>query len=153
MPKGAGDESVFGQPARGREHKVEAAFPAARLKAGNNRVNILTVSGSWVLYDAVDLFVLGGEKRPESLRLFGLQASALLRRGEGERGRLGWVQCDYWGRPVEAEVTITCGAESLTQRLPPLPLGSSRQSVSLPPSDGTAPTTVRVVAGTNESCV
>ena len=54
-PKGAGDESIYGQPAMGREHKAEVAFPASLLKPGNNRIEITTVSGSWILYDSLSL--------------------------------------------------------------------------------------------------
>ena len=55
MPKGGGDESVFGQPERGRKHAVEVSFPSALLKAGANEVGITTVGGSWVIYDWLGL--------------------------------------------------------------------------------------------------
>ncbi len=53
MPKGAGDKSVSGEPSKGREHVVAIDVPAEALKAGNNLVAITSVSGSWVLWDAV----------------------------------------------------------------------------------------------------
>ncbi len=52
-PKGAGDESVFGNPSKGREHVIKIDVPAKTLKAGNNVVSITTLSGSWMLWDAV----------------------------------------------------------------------------------------------------
>jgi len=52
-PKGAGDASVFGEPAKGREHVIEVPVPADVLRAGDNRVSITTLSGSWILWDAV----------------------------------------------------------------------------------------------------
>lgn len=55
LPPGAGDESVFGQPAKGREHKVDVPFPASLLKAGVNEISLTTLSGSWLLYDWIGL--------------------------------------------------------------------------------------------------
>lgn len=55
IPNGAGDASVFGDPAKGKPHKVEVAFPAALLKNGANEIRIATSAGSWMLYDAVSL--------------------------------------------------------------------------------------------------
>jgi hypothetical protein len=146
---GPGD-AVLGDPARGAEQFVAFRLPAWSLRRGLNQLTLTAQEGSWVLYDALDLFILDGEKRPESLRLLGLEGSGLLRRDAGG-GRMGWLQCDYWGRAVEAEVTVTCGQETLTQRLPALPLGLSRQAVRLPPGDGTVPTSARLVAGTLEA--
>jgi hypothetical protein len=54
-PPGAGDASVFGDPAKGREAIVEVAFPSEVLKAGNNELSITTASGSWMLYDSIEL--------------------------------------------------------------------------------------------------
>ena len=55
LPEGAGDESVNGQPAKGKEHKCAIQFPASVLKSGDNAVEITTLSGSWLLYDWVGL--------------------------------------------------------------------------------------------------
>jgi alpha-mannosidase len=54
-PKGAGDASVFGEPAKGREHLIEISVPANALHKGNNRITITTLSGSWMLWDALRL--------------------------------------------------------------------------------------------------
>ena len=51
--KGAGDASVFGNPTAGREQVITISVPAAWLRAGENRVAITTVAGSWILWDAV----------------------------------------------------------------------------------------------------
>ncbi len=52
-PKGAGDASVFGDPSKGTEHIITVDIPAEVLKAGDNHIAITTVSGSWILWDAV----------------------------------------------------------------------------------------------------
>jgi hypothetical protein len=144
---GPGD-AVLGDPARGAQQLLAFCLPAFSLKCGANSLTLTGLDGSWILYDALDLFVLAGEKRPEGLRLLGLEDSGLVRREPGGGRRMGWVRCDYWGPATAVEATLTCGQETLTQRLPDLPLGLSRQAVMLPPSDGTTPTSVRLVAGT-----
>ncbi|MGB2822111.1 MAG: polysaccharide lyase family protein, partial [Phycisphaerae bacterium] len=50
-PRGAGDASVMGEPEKGKEHRVVVPFPAGQLRAGTNEIAIITLSGSWVLYD------------------------------------------------------------------------------------------------------
>lgn len=55
LPAGAGDASILGQPAQGKEHRFEIAFPADVLKAGVNEIGITTLSGSWMIYDWIGL--------------------------------------------------------------------------------------------------
>ena len=60
LTAGAGDESVKGNPAKGKPQHFAQSFPAALLKAGNNEIAITTLSGSWLLYDAVKLTAPAG---------------------------------------------------------------------------------------------
>ena len=55
LPHGAGDASVFGDPAQGQEHKFDLVFPAKLLQAGANEISLTTRSGSWMLYDWLGL--------------------------------------------------------------------------------------------------
>ena len=55
MPAGAGDASVFGEPAKGKPHRFEIQFPATLLRPGANEIAITTLSGSWILYDWLGL--------------------------------------------------------------------------------------------------
>ncbi len=50
-PPGGGDDSIFGNPAKGKPHSFELMFPASALKAGVNSLDITVSSGSWILYD------------------------------------------------------------------------------------------------------
>ena len=63
MPAGAGDASVFGEPARGKKHRFAVEFPAALLRAGPNELSLTTRTGSWILYDWI------GFEGPSSLQL------------------------------------------------------------------------------------
>ena len=55
MPAGAGDASIGGNPGAGKPYHFDVEFPADLLRAGNNEVDIASVAGSWLLYDAVGL--------------------------------------------------------------------------------------------------
>ncbi len=50
---GGGDESIKGQPEKGKRQHVEIVLPAAALRPGANTLTITTVSGSWMLFDAL----------------------------------------------------------------------------------------------------
>lgn len=51
LAAGPDDESVRGQPAKGKRQELEIVFPSGALKAGENQLTITTRSGSWLLYD------------------------------------------------------------------------------------------------------
>jgi len=55
VSKGQGDASINGDPAKGAEQIVDVEFPASLLKVGHNEISITTHSGSWILYDAIQL--------------------------------------------------------------------------------------------------
>ncbi len=89
LPAGAGDASVNGDPARGREHVWEVPFPASLLRAGRNEITLTTLSGSWALYDAVRLESPAGiellaDPSTSGTHLTRVESpSVWLRRGEG----------------------------------------------------------------------
>jgi len=60
LPAGAGNDSIAGQLAKGKPFQLTVEFPAALLKAGDNRLEIRNVVGSWFLYDRVALEVPAG---------------------------------------------------------------------------------------------
>jgi alpha-mannosidase len=51
LAAGAGDDSINGQPAKGKPQEVEIVFPGSVLQAGENQLSIITHDGSWMLYD------------------------------------------------------------------------------------------------------
>lgn len=63
LKPGSGDASISGNPAAGRSQTVEVTFPATHLCTGDNDIHLTTLSGSWLLYDAVRL------EGPEGLEL------------------------------------------------------------------------------------
>jgi alpha-mannosidase len=118
LPKGAGDDSIFGQPTKGREHRVEVAFPAALLQAGNNRIEITTLTGSWLLYDSLVLAAPDGvEAMP--VRPFTELGSVSL-----QQGRLT-ASVIHAGSPVDAELSVDGQAPQQVR------LASGRQAVKV----------------------
>jgi alpha-mannosidase len=71
LPSGAGDASVLGEPAKGKAHQLDVAFPANLLKSGANEIAITTVTGSWLLYDWI------GFEAPPALELDAVSGTAL----------------------------------------------------------------------------
>ena len=65
MPRGGSDASVYGELGKGRPNVVRMEVPAWALKAerdGVNHIAITTLTGSWVLWDAVRLLAPEGTK-------------------------------------------------------------------------------------------
>jgi len=60
LTPGTGDESIQGQPAKGKPSAFEIVFPAGALKAGENQLAITTKAGSWLLYDWLALTTPAG---------------------------------------------------------------------------------------------
>lgn len=55
LPVGASDNSIRGQPAKGKPYRFAIEFPSTHLKPGNNQLAITTATGSWFLYGRVAL--------------------------------------------------------------------------------------------------
>ena len=55
LSRGAGNDSISGQPSKGKPFHFTIEFPVSLLKAGENQVHIRSVAGSWFLYDRIAL--------------------------------------------------------------------------------------------------
>ncbi len=145
-PKGAGDASVFGDPSKGREHVIAVPVPAAALKAGENRVAITTVRGSWVLWDALRFEAPAGTVQvPVATQTFLRDArpvQALVER-EGRLCQPLVLTILHAGNPVEA--TVQAGAAPAR----PVTLRTGTQDVEILAPDVTTatPVTVTLAAG------
>ena len=114
LPKGAGDDSAFGQPEKGREHIETVSFPAKVLKAGTNEITITSATGSWILYDYVALKAPAGvEKGPldNITKLLGVDTQPyLVKHTDGKLYQPVQVSLLHIGEPVEVSVAVD-GAE------------------------------------------
>lgn len=119
LPRGAGDASVFGDPAKGREFIWDLEFPADALRAGDNEVAIMTLSGSWLLYDAVQLETPAGAELTgvsSGTRLVGVRIPPVWVK-EGDRAVQPLsLAIRHVGEPVDATVQLG-GTEALRLRL------------------------------------
>jgi len=122
LPRGAGDDSAFGRPEKGRECRLVVSFPAKVLKAGNNHITITSLAGSWVLYDYVGLTVPSGvETGPveSTSKLLNVLTRPYLVKGkDGKLYQPVFASILHVGEPAEATVTID-GSEPVTQSLKP----------------------------------
>jgi alpha-mannosidase len=108
-PRGGGDESVYGDPARGRPYSIRMDIPTGTLKAGVNRIAITTLTGSWVLWDSVRFFapagVVLGTVKDCILLTSGGSVDRLLRRA-GKTMQPISVRTFHSGPAVDAELRI-----------------------------------------------
>ena len=119
LPAGAGDASVNGQPDKGKRHAFAVSFPASLLKTGDNEVHITTISGSWMLYDSIELFVpAGAEVGPVQSRtlLDDVRPIRALREQNGQSLQPVLVTLRHFGEDVDAIVRLQ-GAPALTLHL------------------------------------
>jgi len=119
LPAGAGDDSAFGQPEKGREHVETVEFPAQALKGGTNQISITSAAGSWILYDCVALKTPAGvETGPLDMvnKLLGVDTQPFLVRREGKLYQPVLASVLHIGEPVEASVAVD-GAEPVRHSL------------------------------------
>ena len=145
MPKGGGDESVFGHPEKGRPHTVEISFPAALLKAGANEVDITTVGGSWVIYDWLGLETPAGFELGDvdGTVLGKVQSAPVLVERAGQLLQTVQVAVRHYGEPTAAVVRLE-GAEPVQTTLRQ---GAQTLEVTLPAVEKPTTNTVTVEAG------
>ena len=120
LPKGAGDDSAFGQPEKGREHIETVKFSAEALKAGTNEITITSASGSWILYDYVALKVPAGVEEgalDNITKLLGVDTQPfLVKHSDGRLYQPVQASVLHIGEPVEASVAVN-GAELIKHLL------------------------------------
>ncbi|MBN2138804.1 MAG: hypothetical protein JW720_13430 [Sedimentisphaerales bacterium] len=118
LPKGAGDDSAFGQPEKGREHIETVSFPTKTLKVGTNEISITSAAGSWILYDYVVLKTPPGARKGPlegTTSLLGVDTQPVLVRGtDGKLYQPVEVSLLHTGEAVEATVLIN-GVETVRQ--------------------------------------
>lgn len=146
LPKGAGDESINGQPAKGRPYELTVPFPANLLQVGDNEIQITTLSGSWLLYDWLGLETPAGAEltKPKS-RTFVDRVEPVPAVQE-KTGRLFQpirVTLRHFGEAGEISVQLD-GVE--LDRVP-LKTGSQSIEVLAPAVSQATPGTLAIVAG------
>jgi len=119
-PPGGGDDSVRGQPAKGKQHKFDVAFPASLLRPGTNEVAITTRSGSWILYDWIGMEAPAGlELVPvQGTGVHSIRSAPLLVERAGKLCQTVQLSLRHFGEPGEATVRLG-GADPVKLALRP----------------------------------
>ncbi|MBI4323934.1 MAG: glycoside hydrolase [Chloroflexi bacterium] len=139
-PRGAGDDSVNGQPAKGKEHKFDVSFPAELLKAGANEVGITTVSGSWMLYDWIALESPPGVETAEvtGTVVSSMRSPPVLIEKEGRLAQIVQLSIRHFGEETKALVRVD-GTEATN-----LTLRAAAQNLEVPVASVEKETPVKI---------
>ncbi|MFI5381432.1 MAG: polysaccharide lyase family protein [Tepidisphaerales bacterium] len=119
LPPGGGDDSVNGQPAKGKPYAWPIEFPAGLLHKGMNTIAIRTLSGSWMLYDAVTCDAPDGAELGQVSHTAVLSADGpnILTREGDQLTQPATLRVAHFGQPAKA--TLKVGAVSREVDLQP----------------------------------
>lgn len=110
LPPGAGsDDSISGNPKAGKPHTVSVSLPATALQPGNNTILIRTTSGSWLLYDYVELLAPTGTALAEIepfTSVLSVDSPPVLVEYQGEPAQPVRVALQHAGDRVNARLEI-----------------------------------------------
>jgi alpha-mannosidase len=131
MPAGGPDDSVLGDPAKGREHKFTVDVPADELVVGINEISLRTLSGSWVLYDWVGFEAPAGTQLGPTTAgtiVRAIESHPVLVERDGKLMQTVQVTVRHFGEPATAMVDLHAG--------PPVPIelkpGTVRVDIPVP---------------------
>ncbi len=144
LPPGGGDDSVNGQPAKGKPYAWPLEFPAGLLHKGLNTIAIKTLSGSWMLYDAVTCDTPDGAELGQVSHTAVLSADgpSVLTRDGDRLTQPATLRVAHFGQPAKA--TLKVGAVSRDVELQP---GVTDTQLNLPAVE--KPTAVEVSLAVN----
>jgi hypothetical protein len=145
LPAGATDDSLKGQPTKGRPCEFEVPFPSSVLRAGDNDIQITTVSGSWMLYDSLSLIAPPAELGMVVSRtiIARVQPVRALRNQDGNSTQPLLVTLRHFGEAIEA--TIRAG--NSTPRRFSLKPGDQTLELALPAVRKETTREIRLEAG------
>lgn len=141
LPPGPGD-IVLSDEKAAHPQSFRLQFNPKLLKAGSNRITITTVSGSWVLYDAIHL-----ETDPDIKPLFLYNASLLsdffFVRRQGRLMQVVTLNVYNDDTAGTGEAVITCGGKTEKQSVT-LGVGSNSLALAIDPVKAPTPVTVHL---------
>ncbi len=140
-PHGGSDDSLT-NPAAGREHILCVPFAGDLLKSGTNTIEITTVTGSWMLYDAVRLEKIEEKQMSASMRI---EVQPFLRKSSAGPCQQMTVHIDVPGPAGRLELTL--GDKKLTQSVPAAPIGGRSIGLAMPPVEAACKAEVVLKAG------
>lgn len=145
LPPGGGDASIYGDVAAGRPHRLVVPVPPTAWRAGMNTIALTTLTGSWVLFDAVALEAPPNTEpeAPMGTVVTATTAPAALVRRQGELRQVVRLDVQHLGAADQAVVRVGRHTEPVA-----LTPGEQAVEVAVPPVTEPTPSAVRmVVAG------
>jgi hypothetical protein len=141
LSPGGGDLSISGQLSQAKRSRLQISFPSSALREGTNVLAIATVSGSWLLYDSLELRVPQGMKSASAggTVISGLEVRPGLKSKDGklyQSGSLTWLHLDDPGPSV-----LKVGAAPPVE----LPPGVGKKTVDIELPDVSTETTISAV--------
>lgn len=118
--------------------------PAASLRAGENVFTLTNATGSWSVYDQIELVAADGV--PPGITLDSLAPTVLFVDRDGAERQLVDVSVTNDGPAVETTFTATLGGQDTATTLT-VPSGTSTQRIAVAPNPGGDPVPVTVSAG------
>jgi len=148
MPRGGGDDSVRGDPSKGKEHRFSVDVPAGHLRAGINEIALTTLSGSWVLYDWIGFEAPAGLALtpPAGTIVRSIRSDPVLVEKDGRLWQTVRVSVLHMGAEAEAEVRLGQAAP-VAMKLRP---GANVLEAAAAAVEAETPVTVTVAAGGRE---
>jgi len=134
VPPGNGDASINGDAGAGKPCQLKLDFPSTDLKKGSNEITITSISGSWILYDAIHLEgpdFLKAAPMDTFLSIRDIQASQGLYSQNGGLYRDISITVVYSGKPFSGQLTLN----SLPVSEINVQSGSQVFTVTVPESD------------------
>ncbi len=133
LAPGGGDSSIAGKLDQARRTRVEFAFPVQALRQGQNVLTITTLSGSWLLYDALEFRTPAEVEsaRAEGTLISGLEVLPGLRSRKGRLYQSARLTILHMGDPTQGLIKV---GEASAADLP-IRLGSQTAEVELPAVD------------------
>ena len=136
---GGGDQVLTGDLSRVKPSQIGLDVPAGWLRAGTNQIEITTLSGCWVIYDALALTAGGWQRTPVGTAVtLSAHAENVLCRRDGELRQVVTAQVRLLGQPTEGEITVD--GRPLTK----LALRPGTQDLDLALPEVKQPTTARL---------
>ncbi len=145
MPRGGGDDSIRGDPSKGKEHRFNVAVPAAQLKAGLNEIALTTLSGSWVLYDWIGFETPAGLelKPPTGTIVREVRTDPVLVEKDGRLQQTVRLSVLHMGPEADAEVRVGAAAPVTMH----LKAGANTLEAATAAVEAPTPVTVTVAVG------
>jgi alpha-mannosidase len=120
LPVGGSDAVLAGDFSQAKPHKIVVTVPASALKAGTNRIDITSVTGSWCLYDRILFEAPPGVTltKPESFTGLVVRAQPAIMERDGRKLQSLAVEIRHAGSESDATLAVP-GAESESVHLRP----------------------------------